>query len=502
MVTGPPGTSWRTWGTDAFLLAERSRRPVLLVLFNAWSPAWARLAGELARDAAGLAALAARAVLVAIESDLRPDITDRYALGRLPAAVVLTHRGLPLASCEATSLEALRRLLDGVEAEASGGQRAVTPPVEVVPAVSAFGVPPGHPAQAGGRAATSAWRSATLDVAASVDAALADVVTSEPRDSPGAVPAETVRGWVPEAVFACTAVPVGPAGPSWLAPLLAWVFGGPLWDGAAGACRRAIEGVVLDVRLLDDNARWLLALAVAGRAGALDQWSPRLSSLARWMAHQAVEGPPPGMRSWDAAPPGRPIHVEAVMRGARAWMQAAEALGDEAALGRAIDLFDAVAAAAFRQGAGVANVLAPIPVLRGLLATQVAAAAAALDASVVSGRDAYLDLADELLRHARAGSWREDSGLFVDREATSASAGDVGLLAEPRAPYETNLEAASALARLAELRREPLALGQARRIAAALASTALDSGTAGACWLAAAREIDRVAALFEPLESA
>lgn len=189
------------------------------------------------------------------------------------------------------------------------------------------------------------------------------------------------------------------------------------------------------------------------------------------------------------------------MRGARAWMQAAEALGDEAALGRAIDLFDAVAAAAFRQGAGVANVLAPIPMLRGLLATQIAATAAALDASVVSGRDAYLDLADELLRHARARLWHEESGLFFDREATSAGAGDAGLLAEPRAPYETNLEAASALARLAELRREPQALGQAQRIAGALSAVALDSGVAGACWLAAAREIDRVAALFDPLES-
>lgn len=499
MVPGPPGPSWRPWGTDAFLLAQRTRRPVLLVLFDAWSPAWAGLAQGLARAAAVPGGVGQRAVLIAVERDLRPDIADRYAPGGGMAAVVLDPLGWPLATAPLVRADALDALLDraaaatdGVATDGAATDAAATDGVATDAAdASAYDTPAG----------SWPWTDAIESVASALAAAIDETTgmwATTPSGAEAVATLDHAHGWIPEVVLAVAARPVDADGDPWAGPLLARVFEGPMWDDAAGACRRIVDGVVVDVRLTDDNARWLLALAVAARAGTLDRLAPRLPQLARWMARQQVASPAPGLRAWDAAPAGRPVDVEASLRGTRAWMHAAEVLGDEDGLARAIDLFDAVASASLGQGAGIARALTPRPVLRGFLSPQIAASAAALDAAAASGREAYLDLADEVLRNAVAKLWHEGAGLFVDRVATSAGAGDVGPLPEPRAPYEANLEAAATLARLALSRGDRQWLERARRIASALVDTALASGVGAAAWLTAAREVDRAAAQIGP----
>jgi hypothetical protein len=501
MVPGPPGPPWRTWGTDAFLLAQRTRRPVLLVLFDAWSPAWVDLASRIAETATTRDALAARAVLVTVDRDERPDLADRYAPGDAPVAVALDMAGWPLAWADPMPVGALETLLRRAEALLAGepgDARAKAMDGASAAATRANPVP-------GDDAVPDAkhWTDRRDAVARSFDTALDAAFGNAARDAAAARrffrSLQGIHGWVPDALIAGIAPAGSRDGPWWMPPLLEWATNGPLWDDHAGACRRGVGEHVADVRMADDNARWLLAWSVAARAGH-EEIRDRLVRLAAWMARQVTDRPAPGLRPWDAAPPGRAIDVGATLRGARAWMHVSEVLDNEAQLAQAVDLFDTVAAAALRQGAGLAHLLAPVPIMRGLLGTQIVGAAAALDAAAVSGREAYVDLADELLRNAVAKLWRDETGLFVDRVASSAGAGDVGLLGEPRAPYEANLEAASVMARLAERRRDQRLLERARVVTSVLGPTALAAGVGAANWLAAARDIDRATLVVGPAE--
>jgi uncharacterized protein YyaL (SSP411 family) len=86
--------------------------------------------------------------------------------------------------------------------------------------------------------------------------------------------------------------------------------------------------------------------------------------------------------------------------------------------------------------------------VRRLLADQVAAIGALLDAHDVSDGEPYRMMAEELAHVAVRDLWDQRDGGFFDR---AAEPDDVGLLRSRRKPFVGNADAAAALARLARL---------------------------------------------------
>jgi uncharacterized protein YyaL (SSP411 family) len=165
-----------------------------------------------------------------------------------------------------------------------------------------------------------------------------------------------------------------------------------------------------------------------------------------------------------AYPGGSHLFVDVNARAAAAWLGAAHALGDERLAGRAVEVLDRVAHAAYERNAGVAHYLERAsdgrwqPRVRGLLTDQVAVADAAQLAHTAGAGDVYLDLADELARSAWRRFWDPRAGGLVDRVRTRAGAGDVGLLAEAHVPEALNADMARVLARLGRVRADAWSL--------------------------------------------
>jgi uncharacterized protein YyaL (SSP411 family) len=100
-------------------------------------------------------------------------------------------------------------------------------------------------------------------------------------------------------------------------------------------------------------------------------------------------------------------------------------------------------AATYRPGAGVAHYHDGQPHEWGLLADQVRAARALVDAHAVSERAPYLMLAEELMRFCLRELWDREAGGFFDRSPDGAGA--VGLLRRRLKPLALNAEAAEVL---------------------------------------------------------
>jgi hypothetical protein len=111
----------------------------------------------------------------------------------------------------------------------------------------------------------------------------------------------------------------------------------------------------------------------------------------------------------------------------------------------AIDQLEAIVAAAYRPGDGIAQHIGQPDAVRGRLGDQVRTASALLAAYHATGRLPYAMLAEELMQFARRMLWKADAGGFLDWH------GDGTLVPREERPFALNCEAARVLRRLAAL---------------------------------------------------
>ncbi len=463
-----PSVAWQPWHTAAFLDAQRRRRPVLLLLETAWSPACAQLhATVLARDDVQQA-IAAAVVPVRVDADRRPDIGDRYGLGHWPSVLVLTPEGHVLTGGTQLDETFAARIRDVSAAFATRDGGWVRDAIE--------GSHAGHLAQAHHAIddddpdASDARARATL--AAGVWAT---------RDATSG--AFTLHD-VPSASSTLFALAHGRAA------------GDRAWLDAAGLTLDAVCGLVhgtdrsgvvaavpgygggSPVARLEDQADWIraharaLALGVSSRDG---------------MLHRLVEGlrttfrrPDGHFRPWaaadaaTAAPGPTLVLVDASARACRALLAAADVLDDAGLAREAIDALEVLAPQAYARAAGVTHVIdADRPRGPVLLDDAMLLAQALADADPWRADDVYRDLADELLRTATA-RLQDGTGALVDRIAVLSGAGQLGRLGDPHHPLVGNAEAARLLVRLHP--DDEAARRDARRVLATVTPRAAGAG--------------------------
>ena len=84
---------WRPWGEKAFQEAQVADKPVLLAISAVWCH-WCHVMDRTTYSDPDVAALInERYVPVRVDTDLRPDINDRYNQGGWPTTVFLTPSG-------------------------------------------------------------------------------------------------------------------------------------------------------------------------------------------------------------------------------------------------------------------------------------------------------------------------------------------------------------------------------------------------------------------------
>jgi uncharacterized protein YyaL (SSP411 family) len=444
-----PHVDWQPWHTTAFLDAQRRRRPVLLLLDTAWSPACAHAHAETFTRPDVTSAIADTAVAVRVDADRRPDIGDRYGLGHWPSLLFLTPEGAVLTGGTHLDHTLATRIRDVAAAFESGDGRWPASPRLPAPPCAGDEAALAAIAQAIAADADPRTGACLHDGAPSASAtlfALAQAAMSGDADWAG-IAAATID--------ALDSVPPNVGGSG----VLALVPGVADWPAVAR---------------LEDQADWTRALALAVRLEPLPVWVAHLERLLHGLrSFRRDDG---HWRPFTGA--GRLVLVDASARACRALLAAAHSLDRPDMAADAIDALEVLAPAAYARASGVAHVLED-GLARGpiLLDDATLMAHALLDADAWRGDTVYRDLAEELVRTTSV-RLHDGSGALVDRVASLAGAGQVGRLAEPHHPLTGNAEMARLLRRL--FPDDAAAAEQARGILRAVGADAAAAGVLGA----------------------
>ena len=447
---------WRSWGRAAFEEARAERVPVLLAIGAHWCPATAAMmtAGAYA-DPRVADLLDERFVPIRVDADERPDIAERYSLGGWPTTAFLTPDGQVLGGETYATAERMRDLLPRV-ADAFAAQRDAiaerNAAVEAHPAVPAAGAPdPGVDAWLGDHllAQFDEQHGGFGAGAKRVDAAALELAWRRARDG--------------EQVFADV----------FDRTLRAMARGG-LYDEIDGGvfryCARRDWTEPGTEKLLAVNADALRLFLLPDDDGSLDRAIGLVGYVRRTLADLTPDhagffasqrGDPDYYRpraaggAASAAPPpvDRAVYADGTALMARAFATASRTLRDSSLLEFAVDALEHVVAGTYERGGGIAHRAGARTGVRGLLADQVRASAALLDLHALTDREAYPDVAQELMHFALQHLWdKAGGGGFLDRVHAKD---DVGLLREPVRPFAINCEAARVLLRLAGITTDP-----------------------------------------------
>jgi uncharacterized protein YyaL (SSP411 family) len=456
-----------------FARARAERKPVLLCL----APAWCRWSREMDRTSYADPSIAAyindRFVPVRVDPDRRPDISERYSLGGWPTTAFLTADGQILGGgtyvAHERMLEVLARVVTLYDSPA---------PFPEPGAIAARREPETNEPIGTDRLHASIFRSFDDDHggfgtapkfphAAPVRLAL-DLFkeTGDPRFEQIAVRTLDAMGW------------------------------GALYDEVDGGFfRYAQTSAWTDPhfeKLLDPNAALLRLYLDAGSALDIARFTARAQDVLRyiqtwladpvdaaWFASQAADdvyyaASSPEVRRAIAAPavPGV-IYADANAAMVSSAIHTGRTVDDPELTSFGIKSLERVLQLCYRPGAGVAHDFDGAPGMRGLLADQIAMAAASLDAFDVTGNIVYEMMAEELAHYAIRMLWDERDGGFFDA-AEQGGADAVGLMRQRIKPFVLNCEAT-----------------QADRALRSLAPRVLEQGVLGAHYALALRAVTR-----------
>ena len=437
-----------------------------------------------------------RFVPVRDDPDARPDIGERYSLGGWPTTAFLTAHGDILGGETYATPRRMRELLPRVS-DAFGAQQD-----ELSGRRSARARHPVVPAGAAPERGIDAW--------------LADHLRAEFDPEHGGFGAGPKRVHAAALDFASRRARAGERAfvriVDHTLDAVAW---GGLYDHEGGGvfryCARRDWTEPATEKLLEENAAALGLFLVGDEEAYRERAVDLIGYVRRTLLDDAAggffasqRGDPayyrPAVNGHDARggppPVDRAVYADATAAMARALARASAVLDDASLLDCAIGAVERVVAGTYERGGGIAHEARDPSGVRGLLADQVRASAALLDLHALTGREAYVDVAQELMHFAIRRLWdTAGGGGFLDRVHAPE---DVGLLREPVRPFAANCEAASVLLRLARITGQAAFRGRATATLAAQAPAARAHGVDAAPYALALGELDDFGAGADP----
>ena len=487
-----PATSlveWRPWGGTAFEEARAGRVPVLLAVGPHWCPGTAGMMRAAYADPVVADLVRDRFVPIRVDPDARPDVGERYSLGGWPTTAFLTPDGDILGGETYATPRRMRELLPRVS-DAFAAQREELAARRAPPAPHPV-VPPGAAPDPG------------------IDAWLADRLLSEFDQDHGGFGAGPKRIHAAALDFASQCVRAGEEAfvPVVDRTLDAMAWGGLYDHGDGGVfryCARRDWTEPATEKLLEANAAVLGLFLAREEDGYRERAAGLIGYVRRTLADgasgggfftsqrgdSAYYGPAPDGGTARGAPPpvDRAVYADATASMARALARASGVLDDASLLAGAVEAVEHVVAGTYERGGGIAHRAGDRAGVRGLLADQVRASAALLDLHALTEREAYLDVAQELMHFAIHRLWdTAGGGGFLDRVHAPD---DAGLLREPVRPFAANCEAACALSRLARITGQPALRERAATTLASQGPVARTYGVDAAPYVLALRELD------------
>ena len=430
-----------------------------------------------------------RFVPVRADPDARPDIGERYSLGGWPTTAFLTPDGDLLGGETYATPRRMRELLPRVseafaaQREELARRRSATAPHPVVP--------PGAAPDPG----LDAWLADHLQAA--FDREHGGFGRGPKRVHAAALEVALERARAGEDAFAHIAERTLDA--------MAW---GGLYDHGDGGvfrcCARRDWTEPATEKLLDVNAAALDLFLTREEEGYRERAAGVIGYVRRTLAAGTAGGGFFASQRGDPAyygaattggeaggtppPVDRAVYADGTASMARALARAARSLGDASLLDCAVEAVEHVVAGTYERGGGIAHRAGDRSGVRGLLADQVRAGAALLDLHAWTDREAYVDVAQELMHFANRRLWdAAGGGGFLDRVHAPD---DVGLLREPVRPFVANCEAARLLLRLARVTGEAGFRDRALAALAVQAPVARAYGVGAAPYVLALRELN------------
>jgi len=448
---------WHDWSASTFALAAREPKPVLLALGPAWCRWTAKMDLVSYHDPEVVRLVSERFVPVRVDTDRRPDVSERYTLRGWPTTAFLTPGGDILAGgtyLEPASLVVvLEQVVEAFATRAGEIGVARTEPVEPGKrlAVDDFELD---------RAANQ-WLEAEL--VSRFDQTWAGFDTGPKRVHTSALMAALIPGRDGATVLQRDIV---------IRTLDAIATGGltdPVEGGFYRCCDQADWSGPQVEKVLTLNAQILELYLLAARVLDKPEYAERAAETLQFV-HETFADRDGGFFASQRADPvyaslatrearrkhgpplvDRTVYTDASARMASAYILAAAILDDKSLLEFAATSVDRVVMETYERGGGVGHVASGLPVVRGLLTDQVAASEVLLDLYDASGQDVYLDMPRELMAYCEQEMWDDQDG-FRDRSRAPLPDPDepVGLLKEPHHPFELNCRIAVVLTRLAE----------------------------------------------------
>jgi uncharacterized protein len=446
-ASSPIVVAWQPWSGVAFARARDERKPVLLSI----SAAWCHSCHEMDRTSYADPEIAAfindRFVPVRVDADDRPDISERYSLGGWPTTAFLTPGGDILGGGTFVPLERMRGVLARV-AEAFRSEPHQTGPRDVPHEPDAIGVRldeaqltaqvfGSFDSEYGGFGVEPKFpHTAPLHLALELS-----METPDPALQRIVVASLDHMGWsglhdhVDGGFFRYATTR------DWQLPHFE-----KLLDVNAALTRLFLEaGSKLQQARFTDRASDTLRYIQTWLADPVDGgWYGSQQADDQYYASDSVEG-----RRTIAAPPvATSLYSDSNAVMVSTALEAAKVFGDDGLREFAIKSLERVLLACYKPGAGVAHYFDGEPRVRGLLADQLAMAAACLDVFDLSGNVVYQMMAEELAHYAVRTMWDEECGGFFDR-ARDDMEPPIGLMSRSLKPFVTNCEASRTLLRLA-----------------------------------------------------
>ncbi|HEY2435213.1 MAG TPA: DUF255 domain-containing protein [Vicinamibacterales bacterium] len=418
---------WEEWGAAAFARARREGRPVLLSITAAWCRACHEMDASTYADPAVAALVRDRFVAVRVDADRRPDVNERYHLGGWPTTAFLTADGQIITGATYVTADRMPAVL-----------------ARVAEAFAQLPDAPGASGPPGGRGDEPAAAAADPDALVESIFASFDPVHGgfgvEPK-FPHAAPLALALALHTESGEARWR--------SIVETTLDAMWDGGLWDADAGGFYRYAPTrdwqQPHQEKLLDTNAALLAIYTEAAVVFGRPVDRERVDAIAGFIG-VALRDPAGGYFGSDAEPM---LYADGNGLAVSALLKASTVLDSADLTQEALTSFERVLLACYRPGGGVAH--QPDGRVRGLLADQVAAMTALLDAHDLTGSEPYQMMAEEIGHYMVQGLADPADGGFFDRLRRDD---DIGLLREARKPFAGNADAAMALWRLQRISRE------------------------------------------------
>tara|TARA_Y100000588_G_scaffold281302_1_gene298359 strand:- start:889 stop:2388 length:1500 start_codon:yes stop_codon:yes gene_type:complete len=456
VVTGSSSEAvrWLPWGNEAFKRARIERLPVLLAIGAAWCQGCARMLGTTYRDKFVCELIHENFIPIWVDTDLRPDINERYNLGGWPTTAFLSPAGQLLGGETFVDVSRMVTLLQEVSLTFQRKYREI----ETVSLISKPSCEAVHEFSAAKEIqALIGWYESCL--IEHYDQVHGGFDASPKRVHPAAVQ------------FMLTRVSSGDSSLRQMALKTLDAIGwGELFDDVSGGVFRYCAGEAWTdpqyEKLLSVNASVLDLFLEGWLVLGEDRYRDRAQDVIRYVSATLSDHVEGGFFSSQYANEDyyrleadfreksdvpfvdQAVYADGTAEMSAAYVRAAEIFNDPSLLQFAVASMERVVGTSYERGRGIAHDVNQGQVIRGLLRDQVLVSGTLIHLYEATDREVYLDLAQELIRYVLRVFLDQDSGGLFDRVSHQ---NDIGLMREVMKPLEINCAAVRVLVSLGEI---------------------------------------------------